>query len=124
VDLYAPGESIIAPYAGGWLLPVDGTSFASPMVVRYVSLTAAIPFSPGPAKTALLGLRASDGSLPISLFPNDFFYRPSPAPASLHAMAGLARLRPPPRFDVQRFFRPLSRLRAARRHLGLPALDP
>jgi len=123
VDLYAPGESIVAPYAGGWLLPVDGTSFASPMVVRYVSLTAAIPFSPGPAKTALLGLRASDGSLPISLFPNDFFYRPSPAPAGLHAMAGLARLRPPPRFDVQRFFRPLSRLRAARRHLGLPASD-
>jgi subtilisin family serine protease len=124
VDLYAPGESIIDPYAGGWLLPVDGTSFASPMVVRYVWLTAAIPFSPGPAKTALLGLRASDGSLPISFFPDDFFYRPSPAPASLHAMAGLARLRPPPRFDVQRFFRPLFRLRAARRHLGLPALDP
>jgi subtilisin family serine protease len=69
VDLYAPGESIVAPYAGDWLLPLDGTSFASPMVVRYLSLTAPIPFAPAQARTTLLGLRTTDGSLPITLFP-------------------------------------------------------
>ena len=119
VDLYAPGESIIAPYAGDWLLWVDGTSFASPMVARYLSLTAAMPFSPGPAKAALLGQCASDGSLPLSLFPNAFFYLPNQAAGRFHAVAGLARLGPPNRFDVQRVLRPLSRWRAVRRQAGL-----
>jgi subtilisin family serine protease len=119
VDIYAPGEAIVAPYAGGWLLPVAGTSFASPMVVRYLSLTAANPFNPGQAKSTLLDLRASDGSLPITLFPNDFFYRPIQAHRPAGKAAVLASVRPPSRFDMVRAVRPLSRLRAVLQQINL-----
>ncbi len=30
VDVVAPGQSIIAPLPGDWLLPQDGTSFSAP----------------------------------------------------------------------------------------------
>jgi subtilisin family serine protease len=118
VDIYAPGEYIVAPYAGGWLLPVAGTSFASPMVVRYLSLTAPTPFNPGQAKSTLLDLRASDGSLPIALFPNDFFYRPTQAHLAARKAAVLTSLRPPSRFDMVRAVRPLSRLEAILRQVN------
>ena len=122
VDLYAPGESIVAPYAGDWLLPLDGTSFASPMVVRYLSLTAPIPFTPAQAKSTLLGLRTSDGSLPITLFPDDFFYQPAQAHSPAHKTTDLSSLRPPSRFDMVRMVRPLFRLRAIRQQINLPQL--
>jgi hypothetical protein len=74
VDVYAPGEWIVASYAGGWLLPVFGTSFSAPLVARLVSLSAPDPFLPEQARTSVLSRRFSDGALPIGLFPNDFFY--------------------------------------------------
>jgi hypothetical protein len=122
VDIYAPGESIVAPYAGDWLLSVQGTSFASPMVVRYLSLTAPIPFTPAQAKTTLLELRTSDGSLPITLFPNDFFYQPVQVHSPAHKTTDFSSLQPPSRFDMVRMVRPLFRLRAIRQQINLPRL--
>ncbi len=120
VDVFAPGESIVAPYAGDWLIPVDGTSFASPIVVRQISLTAPVPapFDPASARTALLAQRLSDGSLPIGLFPSDFFYLPGQSPVA--ALGGgvpwrRAGPRPVSRVDLHRVLHPLSLLRSLRR---------
>jgi hypothetical protein len=120
VDVYAPGESIVARYAGDWLIPVDGTSFSSPIVVRQISLAAPapMPFDPAQARTALLAQRASDGSLPIGLFPVDFFYLPDQSPvAALRAGLPWRRVGPRPvsRADLHRVLHPLSLLRSLRR---------
>ncbi|HEY5090076.1 MAG TPA: S8/S53 family peptidase, partial [Polyangia bacterium] len=118
VDVYAPGQSIVAPYAGDWLLWVAGTSFSSPMVARYVSLNAPAPFAPAQARTDLLALRGADGSLPVALFPSDSFYAPDEATtAALIAVPPPRRAstRPPSRVDLHRVLHPLSLLRALRR---------
>jgi hypothetical protein len=116
VDVYAPGESIVAYYAGSWLLPVAGTSFAAPMVARYVSLNAPTPYDPTGARTALLSLRTADGSLPLASFPSDFFYLPEQTAAAAipRLLSRPGRLRPPSRFDLHRIRAPISRLRALR----------
>ena len=121
VDVYAPGESVVARYAGDWLLPVDGTSFASPMTARQVSLTAPTPYDPAEARVALLGQRDASGGLPINMFPTDFFYAPGQTLPALTAgvdvgspAAGPGR-RLPRRFDLGRVLRPLNRLRRAAR---------
>jgi len=118
VDVYAPGELIVAPYAGGWLLPVSGTSLAAPMVVRLVSLTAATPYDPAGARAQLLAQRLSDGSLTIADFPNDFFYLPGERPAATSALragpfppAHSGHDQPRDRFEIQRALGPLYRLR-------------
>ncbi len=118
VDVYAPGQSVVAPYAGDWLLWLAGTSFSSPMVARTVSLSARAPFAPAQARTDLLALRGADGSLPVSLFPSDFFYTPDEATtAALIAGSPPRRAspRPPSRVDLHRILHPLSLLRALRR---------
>jgi len=118
VDLYAPGESIVAPYAGDWLLPVDGTSFAAPIVARQVSLTLPAVFDPAQARLDLLSQRLSDGSLAITLFPADFFYVPvNTGTAALIAGRGVRRMirQPASQVDVHRVLHPLSLLRALRR---------
>jgi hypothetical protein len=120
VDVFAPGESIVAPYAGDWLIPVDGTSFASPIVVRQISLAgpATGSFDPAQARTALVAQRLSDGSLPIGLFPSDFFYLPGQSPvAALRAGIPWRRAGPRPvsRVDLHRVLHPLALLRALRR---------
>jgi len=118
VDVYAPGQSIVAPYAGDWLLWLAGTSFSSPMVARTVSLTTAAPFVPAQARTNLLALRGADGSLPVALFPSDFFYAPDEAAtAALIAVSSPRRAspRPPSRVDLHRVLHPLSLLRTLRR---------
>jgi hypothetical protein len=118
VDVYAPGESIVVPYAGDWLLPVDGTSFAAPIVARQVSLTLPAVFDPAQARLDLLSLRVSDGSLPITLFPTDFFYVPvNTGTAALIAGHGLRRMirQPVSQFDMHRALHPLSLLRSLRR---------
>jgi Subtilase family len=118
VDVYAPGESIVAPYAGDWLLPVDGTSFAAPIVARQVSLTLPPVFDPAQARLDLLSQRLSDGSLPITLFPVDFFYVPvNTGTAALIAGRGVRRMvrQPVSQVDVHRVLHPLSLLRALRR---------
>jgi hypothetical protein len=119
VDVYAPGQSVVAPYAGDWLLFDDGTSFAAPMVVRILSLSAPAPYAPAQARTALLALRGSDDSLPINLFPSDFFYAPDEVPTAALIAGATGRPpspRPVSRIDLHRVLHPLSLLRALRRH--------
>jgi subtilisin family serine protease len=80
VDLFAPGQAIVVEYAGGWLLWADGTSFASPLTARYASMSATVPapFAPPTARTAVLAaIQPSNQFLPVSLFPQDFFYQPA-----------------------------------------------
>jgi hypothetical protein len=118
VDAYAPGQSVVAPYAGDWLLWLAGTSFASPMTVRLMSLDTTAAWTPALGRTNLLAKRVSDGSLPISLFPDDFFYTPDEATtAALIAGAPRARAAPRPvsRVDLHRVLHPLELLRSLRR---------
>jgi len=118
VDLYAPGEAIVAPYAGDWLLPVDGTSFAAPIAVRQVSLTIPAHFDPAQARLDLLAQRLTDGSLPITSFPVDFFYLPVNTATAVEIAGGPVRRtprQPVSRVDLHRALHPLSLLRALRR---------
>jgi hypothetical protein len=125
VDVYAPGQYVIAPYAGDWLLPVAGTSFAAPITVRVITQTPAVTFDPAAARTALLAERDSSGLLSIALFPLDSFYLPvtttafvgrgtlgerAPAPA----LAAFAPAVVPVRVDLTRFRRALRPLVGAR----------
>jgi hypothetical protein len=117
VDVYAPGQSVVAPYAGDWLFFVSGTSFSAPMVARYVSLTTPTPYDPTEARAALLARRQADGDLPIGLFPTDFFYTPGETPTAFIIGGAAARrpaVRPPSRLELHRILRPLSLLRALR----------
>jgi hypothetical protein len=118
VDTYAPGQSVVAPYAGDWLLWLAGTSFASPMAVRLVSLDTTASWTPALGRTDLLAKRVSDGSLPISLFPDDFFYTPDEVTtAAVIAGAPRQRVAPRPvsRVDLHRVLHPLDLLRSLRR---------
>ena len=118
VDVYAPGQSVVAPYAGDWLLWLAGTSFSSPMAARLVSLDTTASWTPALGRTNLLAERVSDGSLPISLFPDDFFYTPDEATtAALIAGAPRQRVAPRPvtRIDLHRVLHPLNLLRSLRR---------
>ena len=68
VDLYAPGEFVVAPVPGDWLSIVSGTSFSAPMALRRVLFAAPEPFSPATARAALLDERQPGGNLDVSLF--------------------------------------------------------
>jgi hypothetical protein len=83
VDLYAPGEHVIAPYAGGWVFAVQGTSFAAPLVARLVSLAPVSPYDPGVAWQRAVD--QSDGARVITAgkFPRDSFYAPDGFTAAL-----------------------------------------
>lgn len=116
VDLYAPGESVIAPVAGGWYFAVDGTSFASPLAARTLSLLASAPFDPALARQQLLAQNANrGGEIPPAAFPSDFFYDPQlTATAQALRVAGVAtrpRWRPAARIDLHQLLGPLTRRR-------------
>ncbi|MES1209132.1 MAG: S8 family serine peptidase [Pseudomonadota bacterium] len=117
VDLFAPGQAIVTMYAGGWLLPVDGTSFAAPLTAWFGSRAAPLPFMVATARAFLLASTDATKELPATLFPSDFFYTPfqvstdalvvQPARPSRHApRRGVAPL------DLHRLLAPLLRFRA------------
>lgn len=118
VNLFAPGQGIVTTYAGGWLLPVDGTSFASPLTVRFASMNAPSPFSVATARQAVLASIDGTGELPASLFPTDFFYGPAETtPDAIVALPlhpavhrGIAAV------DLHKILAPLQRFRALRGH--------
>jgi len=120
VDLYAPGESVIAPVAGGWYFAVDGTSFATPLAARTLSLAASAPFDPAQARQQVLAQNANSGEeiLPAA-FPSDFFYEPQATGAQALRAAGAlpalpaapSRWRPPARIDLHQLLGPLTRRR-------------
>lgn len=118
VDLFAPGQGIVTTYAGGWLLPVDGTSFASPLTARFASIKAPSPFSVATARAAVKANVDGTGELPATLFPADFFYGPSETtpdavvalPVRPAAHRGISAV------DLHRILAPLQRFRALRGH--------
>src|SRR5439155_15408194 len=77
VDLYAPGALILAPLPGDWLYPLSGTSFAAPMVSRWLGQRAPAPFDAASARAALLALREPSGDIPLAQFPARWIYDPS-----------------------------------------------
>lgn len=77
VDVFAPGEDIIAPYGGGWLLPVQGTSYSAPIAAWLISRTPFSPFDPVEARRHLLDRRDSQRMISATTFPRDFFYVPT-----------------------------------------------
>jgi hypothetical protein len=125
VAVYAPGEAIIAPYAGGWLLVDQGTSFAAPLITRLLSLTAAEPFDPVSVRAALLAQLGPREALAFSAVPLDFFYAPAgPAATATQALtlAGAAdaaararALQDLAHADLEPVLGPLRALRALRR---------
>jgi hypothetical protein len=123
VDVYAPGEQIIAPYAGGWLLPVQGTSFSGRMVAPVVSRAGGPWFDRTAARDALLAQRSADASIPMAAFPRDFFYVPGVPPGvplgRIEALPSPARRALPSPVDMRRALAPLRRLQ--RRPQGQPS---
>jgi len=122
VDLYAPGEQVVSSYAGGWLFPARGTSFAAPLAARFASLQAHDPSDPAAARDQLLGSLTADSAIPIRAFPADLFYGTVPAsaqgallgPATSDALPPAGRSVAPP-VDLSAVLAPLRQVRQARR---------
>jgi Subtilase family len=114
VDLYAPGQGIVTMYAGGWLLPVDGTSFASPLTARFASAVAPAPFDVGTARQAVLSSVDPYQTLPANLFPADLFY--APGETYTEALIAAPVRRPPaPAMTAVDFHRVMAPLRLLRK---------
>jgi hypothetical protein len=114
VNLYAPGQGIVVMYAGGWLMPVDGTSFSSPLTARFASMNAPAPFDVGTTRQAVMGSLDQNLNLPANLFPADFYY----APGEVYTEALIAapvRRPPPSRMTAIDFHRVMAPLRLLRR---------
>jgi hypothetical protein len=79
VDVLAPGQDVIAPLPGNWLLPQDGTSFSAPLVTRLVSMAAPLPFEPSQTRAWLGSLRDEVGRIPAARFPAEVVYDPGKA---------------------------------------------
>ena len=86
VDVYAPGEDVIAPLPGDWLFPLAGTSFAAPLVARLLSLTAALPFDPTTAHEDLIAKREPNRNLIARHFPSALLYDPGATKAYMSAL--------------------------------------
>lgn len=119
VNVYAPGQSIVVEYAGGWLTWASGTSFASPLTARYASMTATSPFDPAAERTAVIAKSDPTSQfLPVSLFPSDFFYLPGTTTPEFVVPVGAAKAapahRPPTKYELHRVFGPLNRLKRLR----------
>ena len=119
VDLFAPGQAIVTMYAGGWLLPVDGTSFAAPLTAWYGSRTAPTPFTVATARASLLASTDATKELPATLFPSDFFYAPGQVSTDAVVVQPARPSRYAPRrgvapLDLHRLLAPLLRFRAVR----------
>ena len=115
VDIYAPGEAVVAPVAAGWYFAVDGTSFSAPLIARTLSLAATAPYAAAQARTALLTQNAGDGELlPAGDFPSDLFYQPASTSSALVAgpvAPAMRRTTLPARIDLHRLLGPLTRRR-------------
>ena len=119
VDLFAPGQSIVTMYAGGWLLPVDGTSFAAPLTAWFGSRSAPVPFTVATARQALVSNTDATKELPASLFPSDFFYTPGQLSTDAVVVQPARPSRVAPRrgvapIDLHRVLAPLLRFRSVR----------
>jgi hypothetical protein len=109
VDLYAPGQAIVTMYAGGWLFPADGTSFAAPLTARFASVNAPSPFDVAATRQAVLSSLDSGLKLPANLFPGDLFY--TPWQVTTDALVAAPVGRPAPRLTSVDFHRVMAPLR-------------
>ena len=69
IDLFAPGQFIVTMYAGGWLFPVDGTSFAAPLTAWLGSRSSPTPFTVATARASLLANTDATKELPADAVP-------------------------------------------------------
>lgn len=76
VDAFAPGMHVVAPFNGGWLVPLSGTSFSAPLVVRWLSLNRKANERLTQTKTQLLSKRDEQRRLPSAMFPRELTYDP------------------------------------------------
>jgi subtilase family protein len=121
VDVYAPGENVIAHLPGDWLFPVAGTSFSAPLLTRWLSMTAPQPFDPATTRAALEQAREPNGNLIAGDFPADMLYDPSGKgyPGARSALTTADAPTPPGVMeapDVRALHRALWPLRLVRRH--------
>jgi len=102
VDLYAPGEWVIAPVLGGWLVPQNGTSFSAPLVVSLLSndVTA---FDAIASRDRALARGDAAKRLPRSEFPPKIVYDPKHLAESYSIQAA----RKPMSIDVQAWYETL-----------------
>jgi hypothetical protein len=119
VDLFAPGQAIVTMYAGGWLLPADGTSFAAPLTAWFGSRSAPTPFTVATARQSLLSNTDATKELPASLFPSEFFYAPGQVSTDAVVVQPARPSRQAPRrgvapSDLHRLLAPLLRFRSVR----------
>ena len=119
VDVYGPGEDIVAPLPGDTWLPLSGTSFSAPMLLRMMLTSSPEPFKPDTARAAVLALRASTGNISIARFTDELIYDPEHLSASspLSTEAGAeAAMRRPQRPSARALARVLGPARWAARH--------
>jgi subtilisin family serine protease len=111
VDLFAPGELVVAPLPGDFLYPVSGTSFSAPLVVRLVSAQTDAPFEPLASRAALVEERDDERRIPEARFPAELVYAPPRASQALTAEDAPRppdrSARPPTLYDLDRALAPL-----------------
>lgn len=74
VDAYAPGEAVVVPLPGDWLVPLSGTSFSAPLTVRLLLFLAPTPITIDSARRALFDVLEPNGNVPQALFPKQLLY--------------------------------------------------
>lgn len=113
VDVYAPGEGIVAPIPGDWLTLLSGTSFSAPLLARLLALAAPAPFSPQTARAFLQRLRLANRNIAIDQFaPKQIF--DSDVAASKRSLTAAPSSSTPPRSAAA----PALTTRALQRALG------
>ena len=102
VELYAPGEAVVAPLPGDWLYPLSGTSFSAQLVVGLSSAKAPSPFAPASARAALDALREPNLNIRPRNFPAELLYdvNHDRYVSALLAATASAPVRPPDRFSA------------------------
>ena len=88
VDVFAPGEDIVATLPDGWLMPMSGTSYSAPLMARWVSLRNDDTFSPTEARNAVLALADRRRRIPEDQFPSELVYSGDPEAVGDEATTG------------------------------------
>jgi subtilisin family serine protease len=82
VNAYAPGEDVVTHLPGDWLFPLDGTSFAAPLLARLIAEDAPRPFAADTARATVIHGLEPNGNVPRTKFPRDLLYVGSPLPSA------------------------------------------